>query len=475
MNSNGTVQVPSHSSSLRISDIAPSFATFYRILLILICLVIFWKLWRLPQTFAFIPYLGTGRLGTVIFLFLLINYRQMKIKYLPGKEKHFLILIGIVLSGCIFSFSIYVIESSFAVHYAKTLEMNSLIIKQFINDMPYLLMLLIIFNRYDDLMRLFNVFLIGIFVIMVLVTINLDSRLLAAVGSNLEYEMFYERIQDIVFSRLSFGTMNSNTYGGLLAGFFIIGIFMFLSEDKPKARFFYTIFVFLCAYHIISAAGRGNSLKMILSLVLFLFLVRRMLTKKLFLAILIIGFAIVFYLFISTTEGYWALISRWADIITRFGSYGSFSGSTLHIADNLDFRIAAAMESMPKNLQEWLIGTGGIQTGFVPGITYTTSHIELANWLSQFGLITFVPLMLLFVYLFVFFWRTNRSIVNEGFLISKIELLSALGMSLLVGLFIEMLNSPLFFGRWLWLGIIIAIVGVLERERAYIRKESLLS
>lgn len=436
-------------------------------ILIFIATAILWELWRIPNDFpslfSIVSRIGIGRVAIGLTLFYVFHLSRQNALVLPriGQKVLLLFILGFLLS-----FLLAAMESSFGAHLRNNLENNSLAIYGIVKGLGYFLMFSVFFSYEKNFVLLLNSLVIAGFVVVLLVILGIDQPVLSVFGA-IKFEgqyQVYEKVAGISHLRQSFGSLDNNTYGGILAGLGVIALYKFLVSQQKIEQALSLVFVFLSGYSVLVTASRSNSLKLALSVITLVFLSRRILTNRFkWYFLLSILVAATWMIATQRFEFAFVLIERWAQIAMNASDY--FRGSlTLEVTDNFSWRILAALASLPTTLGGWIFGNGGIQTGYVWGIS-SASHIEFANWLSQYGLVTFIPLIGYLFAMFTYLMRYSVPAWTGPPRRDEVLFLRYLGISLLVGLGLEMMNSPLFFGLWFWLGVITCIVSILERQR----------
>jgi hypothetical protein len=406
-----------------------------------------------------------GRLAFAIALF--YTYHMLKF----GSSRLLYPLVGLktltlIFFGAMLSFSLYAVETSFTEQLHLNAIHNSLRIYNFIRAPGFFLMFILFFSFYKNFLFFIKTFIYGASVIMLLVLCRLDEAVVSLFGTVKEPGQIEKLESGFEYLRRSFVTMDNNTYGGILAGLVLISLYLLFTQKSKSQRLFCLFFLILSSYSILITAGRANSLKLTAGIFVFVLLSTKVVLKQhrkpLF---LLVTTMFVFMQIVTQSLAYRVLVQRWDEVIYNLNNYDVITNlSTGVYHDNYIHRILAAIASMPQTFFEWVFGTGGIQSGYV-SFSSSASHIELANWLSQYGLITFIPFIGYQLILFNYFLRYRLNVKSHPRRGTRLYLLRNLGLSLLIGLWLEMLISLLFFGKWVWLGIITCIAMLIKREK----------
>ncbi|MDQ7816753.1 MAG: hypothetical protein RDU14_06965 [Melioribacteraceae bacterium] len=425
---------------------------FYNLNYIIIVFIIM-MLWHIPQggVFEIIPFIsviGIQRFSIIITLFTCFHFiikKKVNVTSFDESSYFYLFCIGILISFLLASN-----ENTISLQLELNSQNNSLQIYSILKGFFLFLSIIVFFRDINLFQKFLKIFLNTAAFFCLLVLFGYADLFLELFGGTASSDVF-ESFKGIVVTRFTFPTLDNNTNGGILSGILILSIFYGVINKKKT---YYIIFPLLFTMMVISGLGRANSLKLLISLLIFFGIYYRFYARKfgLILIIMILGFIILSY----TNTGY-ILFERWQEIANNF--IPILKGeSRLYVMDNFTWRILAALSGLPITVVGWIFGNGGIQTGYVYDIN-SASHIEFSNWISQYGLLTFVPLAIFLIKNISYFLKIKiKDISKSGEVNNKLLLYQATGIAICFGLIIEALNSPLFIGLWFWLGIISILV-----------------
>jgi len=406
--------------------------------------------------------IGAGRLVFILSLFYfarLFRYQPLSLSF-PGRN-----ILILFFCAAFLSFIVNGLDSSFE----YLLQSNSYLeITSLIKGVGFLIIFIVFFSKHEALILFFKVVLICSSLVILSFLIGIDKGLLAYLGkvpalnSNVT-------IYELLFTRPTFGTMNGNTFSGIVVGVMLIALYCTLRSTKRTYFFLYAFCVGLCILAIIKGASRGVSV-MALSGVAILILAST--TDASFKnksasvnGVLILTFMIIFVGYLFHRGTIFVLWERWSEIVTNIGlkSFGFIQ--TYSAYDNFTVRILLAIDALPNGAMEWLFGTGGVTKGY-SYLFRSNCHTDLINLLGQYGLTAFVPYVGYLVRLFFYLLKTRLSSVDP-----RLSTLRALGLTLIVVFLLESLFSPLFFSRWFWMGIITSIA-IIIKDAEKIRRSS---
>lgn len=414
-----------------------------------VVLALIFAIWMLPQGMLnqyipFFKYFGFQKLTALIVIIFVYSFNEKHHYFnFPGNIYFLFFIIGIIIS-----FIAGVSENTYSGQIKLGEVNNSLKISRIYKGFIYFLSIIVIFRKEKDFLRLIKSVSIVALIFGIMSILGLGGWVVNFLGGIETITDKIEILDGESYNRFlfTFPTLDDNTFGGLLAGFVVLSLFMYYRNRNIIYLFIVIFFSFL----IILTAGRSNSLKLLMSIVVFFAIYYRLLIKMVTYGLLILS---LFIIIILNTEGGSFLINRWGLFFNNFSYIINTPINNLELVGNFSWRLLAAYASLPTNNIGWLFGNGGIQTGYVLGFN-SASHMDLINWLSQYGLVTFIPLIL---FITTLYFQFKKLLIFKHLSISQaneLRLLKSTGIALLVGFFIEIINSPMFYGFWFWLGII---------------------
>ena len=403
---------------------------------------------------------GIQRLSIIVTFGVAIHYSMHRCAFLdfPGRWWLLVFLLGVVIS-----FSKGVFDSSFSKHLMLTKVNNSLELYSIFKGVGLFFSIVILFRNYNQFLNFIKVELIiaGTFCLMSILGF---SRAFVSLFGSIDYTMAYQSYLGVKYAKLSFPTMDSGNFSFLILGFLVLTLFLFLNADGYNKMGLLLLSLF--GTSVIMTLTRANSLILGLCFPIFLVFYQKIQLRT---AAILISVAFGLVCTALWTHIGNLIICRWRQIYDNIFSWLS-GGTQLTVMDNFTWRLLAAQISLPSDLNGWLFGTGGIQVGYVPGFN-SASHIEVTNWLSEYGLIGFAPLagfhIALFRYLFKIKVAKYPLPIQE-----KLKLLRACGLTIFVLIWLEAMNMPLFIGLWFWSGIV-AVICLISKDM--IKKQAVAS
>ena len=399
--------------------------------------------------------IGLGRVSFILafFFFLrLISYQPNRLSF-PGST-----VLVLFFGAALLSFLVNGMESSFGAllqsdSYLKT--------TQLIRGAGFLMIFIVFFSHYESLILFFKIVVILSSLVLISFLLGMDKALLAYLGKVPEMGVT-ERIYGLLFDRPTFGTMNGNTFSGIIVGVMLIAFYGLLTDTKKSQVFLYTFCAVMCLLAVIKGASRGASIMAgagVLTLILTSIKGAGLKNKSVhvkaafLLTLIILGVG-----YLLSRGALYVLSERWSQVIGNVTLKSFDFIQTYSAYDNFTVRVLTAMDALPQGMMEWLFGTGGITKGYSFHFR-TGCHTDLANLLGQYGLIGFVPYMGYILFLFFYFLKKSRPGAD-----TRISALRSLGLALIVVFLIESLFSPLFFSRWFWMGTMTSIAMIIRND-----------
>lgn len=362
----------------------------------------------------------------------------------------FIVLIGVVVSTIWGLFNLG--------GYEKLLQFNRL----YGNSIPFELLIMYIplffvsvyyLKNEKYMFRFINLLLITGFVVLLMVRFNILSTLGGYTTSSSVIEesssVSVEIVQkgSLFYVRETFGSLDTNIYAQVLSFLMVIAVYSFISAKGIISKLLSGSVLLLAFFSIIKTASQSGLIQTIIGIGLFIWIAKysnKKLVKRIFIVFFIFSILSVFFIELDSLVMIKSRISISYDIIKAillgdlsFGSYDTFT-----------FRIFAAILAFDE-IENLLFGTGGYRLGIVWG---TGNHIDFINWLTQYGLISFLPLMLFLFYLL----KSNIIILKELLPIEvdkKYYNLSALGITIVAVQFTAMLVNPMGRYTFFWVSI----------------------
>ena len=434
------------------TDHLTSGVSLFKLVYPVVFVSIIFAIWNLPtKLFHHIPYfqyVGLQKfaiISCVAYASSLIITKRKSIDIPTGK----LLFLFIVLGVCV-SFSTGVFRDSYQVHLRLAERVNSLYIYSIFKGLFYALSMVLFFSKYFRLQRLIGVIIFSGAIICIVSILNIDQPLIEFFGGGAGEDKFENWLLERELVRETFHTMDDLNYGSIMVVCVLFALYRFYKFKQNM----YLVFVVLFSLSVFLTLTRSNPVKLFSALGAF-YLVKNGFGVR-YIGFLCAFFVLGGFFLLYTDQG--ALLSiRFEQIYTNL--YGIIiEGKDLAAVDNFTWRILAAKNSLPDTFEGWLFGTGGVQIGWVGSID-SVSHTEMVNWLSQYGLVTFVPFVAFQLAIFRYFLKIDPK-QGIGYPWEDLLLLKSTAIALFVQLWLTMLNNPLFQMLWIWLGILAAMTAV---------------
>ena len=123
-----------------------------------------------------------------------------------------------------------------------------------------------------------------------------------------------------------------------------------------------------------------------------------------------------------------------------------FDTGSLYVRDSFQYRIIRSLLGVPDTISGWIFGSGGKQTA---RFFNSADHIEYTNWLWQYGLITFIPMIIMLI--FIIYKSLNNYSSSKHY-----KSMNSVGAAMLFGMMISMLGNPQYY--YLWITICISLL-----------------
>lgn len=439
-------------------------------IVIFICMTLLWRVWVLPRDFPFpfsmINVIGMNKISLAfILLYLFDKYRNKESLLITFLQWKWLLIFLLGVGISIF-YNLTFREGTLRMRHVGNLSFDSIII-----GAAFYFMFIYFYSYKNILEQFFKISLIVAFFFYVLIILGIAKEVVMLISSGSLYyaeEGKYAYETTMKISRIGFPTMDDNSFGPLASIFLIIGLYKYrcLQIWQKKYKVFLLLFFILSVIVMLKTISRSTIIIGIFQLTVFIYLSSKNKPKT-----IILGFSaiLVFFVFLQLQilpglKYITALQERFYELIYNIPIYlGQVQKPSDIGYDNFHARIIMSQTILPANLTDLIFGTGGISEGVLKKFQ-ASSHIDIVNWIVQWGLITLIPLLFFFssMLFFLFKWDVAR-IKTEKTPVAKNELflLRNLAISILLGIMIMWLNSPLFFLFWFSSGLTISIIIIL--------------
>ena len=445
---------------------------------VFICVALLWKLWALPRDFPFpfsyINIVGLNKISFgIIVLFILNKVIKNESLALPFPQLKWLLLffVGIVVS---FLYNSNDLGASQLFFLGENDGM--LTFKDTINGIGFYVIFLYFFRYKNILDTFFWISTLVAFFFYIALLGGFINEFVGLFGNISPEQLKYSEVGYNII-RVSFPTMDDNTFGPIASILLVIAIYQYLTLpiQQKYYRIFLIVFFILTAGVILNTLSRSSIILVIIQVGIFGATSSKHKLKPILLAV--VGFLVVWQLIslriIPGADVAYALSGRFSEIVDNIPLYKIAVEEGVYISqDNYFARIMLAFSTLPTDIHGWIFGTGGVYTTYsIPnnltnlGIFASQSHIDLTNWINQWGLITVIPLLIYLFSMIFYLFKWDKSHLRHDLTTTEIKslfYLKNLGLSLLFGILVMWLNSPLFFLIWLIPGISASIIVCLK-------------
>lgn len=441
--------------------------------IIFISIALIWKLWALPRDgfpfpLSLIHTIGLNKIS--ILLILLMLYNKAKNNESLSVQLPQLNWLFIFLAGMVISFLYNAADIGLKQVYLKGEADGMLTIASFIIGLGFYLIFFYFLSYKNIIDKFFYISIIVAFIWYLAMVMGVDDQLVGLFGNFTKALAKNSYESSVNIARASFPTIDDNVFGPIASMFLVISFYLYslLKKNQRTNKVFLILFFILSGIVIIKTISRSTVVIMLIQSGIFLlfFLKFKMKTILLLITSIILFWIILLFEIIPGTQYITAISDRFLELFNNIPIYlGEIRKGTEIGYDNAHARILSAQAVLPVDVKGWIFGTGGIYKGYIRGWT-SNNHIDIVNWIGHFGLITVIPLLIyLFKMLFYLFkWNISKIYfdipLNEK---RKISNLRILGLSLLPGVLLLWLNSPLFFYFWFVTGITASIIIILRK------------
>lgn len=318
---------------------------------------------------------------------------------------------------------------------------------------------IVTFRGHRNLERLYWALAIVGFAVILSVRLKLTSGVSGYImDASYEHDTYVAKeyiSKGLYYIRETFLTLDTNNYGGIVATILLIGVYQLsLNTLGRKQKLFLIALIFISTWSLIATLSLVSIIKTIATLCLFYWLKVDKL-KPQYLFYLTMGIVVVIVLgsyFPNTFLGH-LLIQRFEKVWINLPTLLTYSHNN-YITDNFSSRIVMAIDAITR-MHSPLWGTGGVALKYNVA---TGNHIDWVNWLYMYGLFTFIPLVCWqgFLLRSLLWIRKKTKQTGDAYFDQNYQLKIIIAIVILIGTWIEMLNSPLFLVFWAWISIVSA-------------------
>ncbi len=318
---------------------------------------------------------------------------------------------------------------------------TSLKFKSIIEGIGLFMVLILNINSKFELQKFLKLFLFSGVFFNLLWLLGLSATLIPALGFELYLESSVFISSEISYERFSFETLDENTFGSICCLLILLAIHYSIYSSEKYKKILYSLFVLMLIYSVMLTISRTVISRLILQTLFYLFFAK-ILSKRLLLFLSItLSPLIIYFLFKNP----------FTNITYRFNEFylnmmeWSDTGS-LYVRDSFQYRIIRSLLGVPDTISGWIFGSGGKQTA---RFYNSADHIEYTNWLWQYGLITFIPMIIMLI--FIIYKCLNNYSVSKHY-----KSMNSVGAAMLFGMMISMLGNPQYY--YLWITICISLL-----------------
>lgn len=384
-----------------------------------------------------------------LFISLIIGLKNNFFKFLKLRKIPvwlFYILLGILIS---IIFNVYSI-GSFSALYKSNSEYTSLRYKSIIEGIGLFIILIININSkkgFEKFIKIFTHF--GIFTLIIWI-LGISEPLINILGFERYDELFQLTTSNYSMTRETFETLDENTFGSICCLLFLFCSHFILFSKK---KIIYIIGALLILYSIFLTVSRTISVRLIFQTLIYLSFTGKLKIKNI-IVFFIVSLPFIFIFYINNpleiilyrfTESYYNIIEwRETGILTS--------------RDSFQYRLVRSLLGVPETFSGWIFGSGGVQTA---RFGKSADHIEYTNWLWQYGLITFIPLILFLLSII----KKSLTIINRKNS-KEIKSILASNMAIISGMMISMIANPQFYYLWITLSITSLTIYIYDEKKS---------
>ena len=393
---------------------------------------------------TFILILYTWRLvpfGSFFNIFLILsiilglknnNYTKiLKTRKIP--KPFFYIIIGILISIIYNTIQI----GSFAEVFQNNQNYTALKFKPILEGIGLFLILMININSKIELRKFYILFTTsGVFLVLIWL-FGLSSFLINILGLEIYFESAELITSNYSLTRLAFETLDENTFGSICCLLFLFcNHLTFFS--KFKAFYFICSIILLTA--IILTVSRTVSSRLIIQIFIY-FILSGIFSRRTFFGFLLMSFPFLIILFMYNPFG--DITFRFTEVFNNIILWEETG--ILSSRDSFQYRLVRSLLGVPDTISGWIFGSGGKQTA---RFFNSSDHIEYTNWLWQYGLVTFIPLIL---YLLTTI-RRSLNIISKK-ISRETQSIAAVNVAIIIGMMASMVGNPQFYYLWITFSI----------------------
>ncbi len=349
-----------------------------------------------------------------------------------------------IISGIIISiFANSVKLGSFSDLFSQNQNYTALKYKSILEGLGLFIVLILNINSKNELSKFIKFFTFSGVILIIFWLLGISSGLIQLFGFETYLESSEFISSNYSYSRYAFETLDENTFGSICCVLFTFCLHFFFNSNN---KFIYSILILILVYSILLTVSRTVTIRFIIQLLVYLYF-SSILFSKHSLKFIIILSPLIIYLIFNNPFG--DITFRFTEFYLNINEW--YSSGILQSRDSFQYRIIRSLLGVPETFFGWFFGSGGVQTA---RFYNSSDHIEYTNWLWQYGLVTFIPL-LSFIILLVSKARKNIKILVVA---GPEKSINSCAISIIIGMLISMFGNPQFHYLWITLSLVSLIV-----------------
>ncbi len=424
-------------------------------------LLIYLLLYGLNLYIFALPFYSTKVLAIIIFITYLIYIRSIFniIDDILLNKIYLMFLLGIIISitAAMIRLGSYSEISRLMKFYGTSLPHERLLLA-----IPLVGVIQCFFNREEKILLFLRSVVLFTFFVILSIRFGISgtggsvetSKHLQLIG-----ERTIENVGGFLYARETFGFLDTNVYAQILSIVIVIAVFLYSISEYKITKLYLILFLLLALHSLLKTASQSGLIQTIISIIVLLNFMDFE-HKRTLKGLSVIGAIVfIFVIFTLNIDPFIAIKERLLlsyDVIENLllGSW-QFTSS-----DTFTFRIVAGVYAIEDVSGIILSGTGGYTTGFVGT---SSNHIDYLIWVTQYGLVTALPLFLFLILIFKRNFAIRRNILKLSFDKFYINL-STLGFVIILNVALTMMINPTGYYMFIWPSISLSIYLILRNK-----------
>lgn len=326
-----------------------------------------------------------------------------------------------------------------------------------------------VFRSEKNIRCFLTVFVAISFIVVIFVRIDAEGRLLSWLYAHgavdgIQASSHAVTTKSGIYMRMTFLNVDPNVYAGKLVLSLLVAYYLFRSTSQQLLKYaIYAPFLILCFLGLLATGSRGGYLQLLFGGTAMYLAYGRVNASRLIKPMVVFSALITLLLLLSTyvpaiSIAIERIFNVIAPVISLVSERSDVIGRETHFVQepSITIRIYGSVEVLKGYLAAgpvcWLVGLGDGISDFTP---FFKNYSGYLYWLVRFGLISFVPLVVLIGYLIRKLLMSRKEYLYYKADSTNFEL-TILCIGILVAFLTKLLGDPAGPHFWLFLGIISA-------------------